>query len=81
MFPNEWGNKKHPLFFLGYNDNKRTKVDPNRSQELEQPLLSEKVEEVEALYKEKEARNEALIIRNLFKTYPSGKKAVTNLSL
>lgn len=39
------------------------------------------VEGVDATLKQQEAENQALMIKNLGKTYPSGKKAVDNLSL
>lgn len=85
VFPNEFGRKKHPLFFLDCclkrNKDKRAKITPQNEEADDMKNKKENVEEVDAGLKELELQNQCIAIRNLFKKYPNGKKAVNDLSL
>lgn len=69
VFPNEWGKKKHPLFFIGYPFNKHaTKKNENKNKnDQEDPiemtnLKEENFEKVDQIYKDKELSNQAVVI-------------------
>ncbi|CAD8078613.1 unnamed protein product [Paramecium primaurelia] len=83
VFPNEWGVKKHPLFFISWIwEKNRTDRVSHKSMSIERMNThDDKFEEVEQALKEQEQKNEALIIKGLCRTYPNGKQAVSNLNL
>jgi ATP-binding cassette subfamily A (ABC1) protein 3 len=72
VFPNEWGKKKHPLFFLQCGRRSAAKVDRRYSKKDSESLI-DRIEAVDGLLKEQEAKNEVVQINGLYKTYPSGK--------
>eukprot|EP00828_Plagiopyla_frontata_P010922 TRINITY_DN1596_c0_g1_i2.p2 TRINITY_DN1596_c0_g1~~TRINITY_DN1596_c0_g1_i2.p2 ORF type:complete len:320 (-),score=35.73 TRINITY_DN1596_c0_g1_i2:34-993(-) len=82
VFPNEFGKKKHPLFFLSC-------LFPNKSKivhqhEEKQQLNKENSQNIEAVSHKlqlQQQENKAILIKNLNKIYPNGKKAVQGLDL
>jgi ATP-binding cassette subfamily A (ABC1) protein 3 len=80
VFPNEWGSKKHPLFFLPC-FNKPKESEKSLKVRQDSKNFSDQFEEVDLALKDLVAKNEAVVIDGLYKTYPSGKSAVKNLTL
>ena len=93
VFPNEFGQKKHPLFFVTCLC-KRRKVANFKNYSLEDIEMqninpahkeitdnNEIVEKVDSNLKQQELNNQALLIKNLNKIYSNGKRAVNDLSL
>ncbi|CAD8082367.1 unnamed protein product [Paramecium sonneborni] len=83
VFPNEWGVKKHPLFFINWiwQKNRVDRISHSSMTIERMNTHDDKFEEVEQALKEQEQKNEALIINGLYRTYPNGKQAVSNLNL
>ncbi|CAD8172616.1 unnamed protein product [Paramecium pentaurelia] len=80
VFPNEWGKKLHPLFCIPY-FNRSHHSQQQRLRKKSSLIHQERYEEVEQALKDQESRREVLQISNLTKIYPSGKQAVSNVSL
>ena len=85
VFPNEFGQKKHPLFFINWIWRKKTyNTKKVNGEDVEMQSLTQHndiVEEVDATLKQQENDNRALLIKNLNKVYSTGKKAVIDLNL
>lgn len=100
VFPNEFGQKKHPLFFIrwiwkpkkvvnGVNSlNKKSySIEDVEMQNINPELANnnnnnnDRIEPVDNTLKLQELNNQAILIKNLNKIYPNGKKAVNDLSL
>lgn len=84
VFPNEWGHKRHPLFFLEcfFKRNKKSQQAQQLIDDREaQGHAHANVEEVGADLRKLEKEGNALKVSGLSKVYPSGKRAVTDLSL
>lgn len=92
VFPNEFGKKKRPLFFIHYlkdlckkNESNKVQSDnPNKQSLLrnEVDIDPERFEEVtDPLKLAMDQRNEVVKVRGLRKTYPNGFKAVKGLDM
>lgn len=90
VFPNEFGQKKHPFFFINWLWRRKKVADSARNYsvgDIEMQVINpadpgnDKFEPVDVTLKQQELNNQAIMIKELNKIYPSGKKAVNNLSL
>lgn len=91
VFPNEFGQKKHPLFFITWIWKRRKVYDAAKNysmQDVEMQNINpmgtnpnDRIESVDYTLKQQELNNQAIMIKELNKVYPNGKKAVNNLSL
>ncbi|CAK63380.1 unnamed protein product (macronuclear) [Paramecium tetraurelia] len=81
VFPNEWGKKLHPLFCIPYFNRSNNSGQSKQLRKKSSQVHQERYEEVEQALKDQESRSEVLKISNLSKIYPSGKQAVSNVSL
>ncbi|EAS01530.2 ABC transporter family protein (macronuclear) [Tetrahymena thermophila SB210] len=91
VLPNEFGQKKRPLFFLDcfFKNNNQTNIDKDNSkqnllEQYDEQTQLKNIEEVTQILKDQEFKNEVLKIQDLKKTfYGRGQpfNAVSNLSL
>ncbi|KAL4490757.1 hypothetical protein ABPG72_021811 [Tetrahymena utriculariae] len=86
VFPNDFGKKRHPLFFISWIFEKKLSPEEKKRKLLENAEAEQKIdfnqnfEEVPQNLKDQEELNQAVKITNLRKIYPSGKSAVNGLN-
>ncbi|KAL4489354.1 hypothetical protein ABPG72_019009 [Tetrahymena utriculariae] len=86
VFPNDFGKKRHPLFFISWILEKKLSPEEKKRKFLEKVDdeqsfdFNENFEEVPQNLKDLEELNQTVKITNLRKIYPSGKSAVNGLS-
>ncbi|EAR86885.2 ABC transporter family protein (macronuclear) [Tetrahymena thermophila SB210] len=87
VFPNEFGKKQHPLFFIRWiwkRQKSQSSIKPEvLSNDTENLIdLKENFEEEVAMnLKEQERDNQVLKVNDLYKVYPSGKSAVNGVTM
>lgn len=86
VFPNEFGHKKHPLFFILWMFPRRHNQDHHEHligdhEKADHKALNDRVEEVDSNLRKLEQEGNCLKVEGLTKVYPSGKRAVSNLSM
>ncbi|KAL4488927.1 hypothetical protein ABPG72_005714 [Tetrahymena utriculariae] len=88
VFPNDFGKKQHPLFFINWIWRKKLTPEQKRQKLLgkvndEEAALNfdENVEDVAKNLKDQEALNQVVTLKNVRKVYSSGKLAVNGISL
>ncbi|EAR97153.2 ABC transporter family protein (macronuclear) [Tetrahymena thermophila SB210] len=87
VFPNDFGKKLHPLFFIQWIwKKKQTKEQQKKilldkmNDEEEYINFDNNIEDVAKNLKDQEELNQVVSLKNIRKVYPSGKKAVNGLS-
>ncbi|KAL4478578.1 hypothetical protein ABPG74_006813 [Tetrahymena malaccensis] len=86
VFPNDFGKKRHPLFFISWIWEKKLSPEEKKRKLLEKVDgeqsfdFNENFEDVPQNLKDQEELNQTVKITNLRKIYPSGKSAVNGLS-
>ncbi|EAR81921.2 ABC transporter family protein (macronuclear) [Tetrahymena thermophila SB210] len=86
VFPNDFGKKRHPLFFISWIWEKKLSPKEKKRKLLEKAEgeqafdFNDNFEEVPQNLKDQEELNQTVKITNLRKIYPSGKSAVNGLS-
>ncbi|EGR32681.1 hypothetical protein IMG5_074470, partial [Ichthyophthirius multifiliis] len=81
VIPNEFGKKKHPLFFITCLFKKNIEHGKEFYEDKENLIPKENVEEVQAGLKQQEQNQEVLRLNNVYKVYNNGKKAVNGVNL
>ncbi|KAL4488936.1 hypothetical protein ABPG72_005723 [Tetrahymena utriculariae] len=88
VFPNDFGKKLHPLFFIQWiwkknhtkQQTKKILLDKIKDDEDDQIRFDDNIEDVAKNLKDQEELNQVVSLKNVRKVYSSGKKAVNGLS-
>ncbi|KAL4492594.1 hypothetical protein ABPG72_007707 [Tetrahymena utriculariae] len=81
VIPNDFGKKRHPLFFITWMCKKRKQQTNFDLEENANLNIKENIEDVPVSLKQQENQQEVLKMSDVYRIYPNGKKAVSNLSL